>query len=176
MKFLIFAAVACASLTATATAAPTADVVAACRSTIDDVFDGGDDGDDDDKRKFCGDFIGTNAFDFSVQNAKLPGWSVADIRDQCGAGITLMSVCRDIAPAAVVTHCRSSIDEVFVDDDGGKRDFCADVISGNTFDVLAKNAKLAGYAVASIRDKCDAGNTLMSVCRDITPAAVVAAE
>ncbi|KAM3450568.1 hypothetical protein MY3296_006031 [Beauveria thailandica] len=75
IKYLIIAAVACASLTADATAAASTDVVAARRITIEDVFEG----DDNDKRNFCGEIIGSNALDVSAQNAKLPGWSAASI-------------------------------------------------------------------------------------------------
>ncbi|OAA34526.1 hypothetical protein BBO_09179 [Beauveria brongniartii RCEF 3172] len=134
-------------------------------------------GDDDaDKRNFCDDIIGSNTLDVSAKNATLPRWSVAGIRDKCGADNTLMLACQEINPAAIVAHCRSTIDDVFGDDDDDKRNFCGDIIGSNTLDVSAENAKLPGWSVAGIRDKCDTGNTLMSVCRDIAPAAVVADE
>ncbi|PQK11425.1 hypothetical protein BB8028_0003g00510 [Beauveria bassiana] len=85
-------------------------IVTECRSTTDVIFHVDEDDEDDDdgefgddaKRNFCADIISGKTVDVSAENAKLPGWSVQGIHKQCKEGNTLMSVCQDIASAAVV--------------------------------------------------------------------------
>ncbi|KAM3460951.1 hypothetical protein NHJ6243_005398 [Beauveria neobassiana] len=168
MKYLVIAAAAYASLMATATAAPTADVVAACRSTIDDVFDD-DDAEDDsaikEKRNFCAEIIGGNTLDVSAKNAQLAPWSIEYLHEDCDADNTLKLACQEITPTTTGTDCKSVINS---------RNFCADIIGGNTLDVSAKNAQLAPWSIKGLYEECDTGDTLKSACQDIASAAAVA--
>ncbi|KAM3516416.1 hypothetical protein NHJ13051_009936 [Beauveria bassiana] len=95
MKCLIIAA-ACASLTATAIAAPPAVGIAACRSRIDEIFS---DDSDYTTRDFCNDIIGGQSLD-DLAFKKIPGNTPGDIREKCGADDTVRSVCGGIATTA----------------------------------------------------------------------------
>ncbi|KAM3520110.1 hypothetical protein NHJ13051_007055 [Beauveria bassiana] len=180
MKYLVIAAAAYASLMATATAAPTADVVAACRSTIDDVFNDDNAKDDSaikDKRNFCAEIIGGYTLDVSAKDAQLAPRSIDYLHQDCDADNTLKLACQEITATTPVAACRSTIDDVFDDDDAEddsaieeKRNFCAEIISGNTLDVSAKNARLPLWSIKSLHDDCDADNTLKLACQEITVA------
>ncbi|KAM0666017.1 hypothetical protein ACQRIT_007239 [Beauveria bassiana] len=185
MKYLVIAAAACTSLMATATAAPTADIVAACRSTIDDVFyehDAEDDSAIKEKRNFCAEIIGGNTFEASAKNAQLAPWSIEGLHEDCDADNTLKLACQEIVSTiTAVTDCKNAINTVFFDNDSdvksdvdGKRNFCADIIGGNTLDVSVKNAQLVPWSIESLYEKCDTGDTVKSACQDIASAAAAA--
>ncbi|KAH8707250.1 hypothetical protein HC256_010526 [Beauveria bassiana] len=163
MKYLVIAAAACASLMVTANAAPTASVVAACRSAIDDVFyehDAEDDSAIKEKQKY----------------------NFKGLHKDCDADNTLKLACQEIVSTiTAVTDCKNAINDFFFDNDSdvksdvdGKRNFCADIIGGITFDVSVKNAQLVPWSVEGLYEKCDTGDTVKSACQDIASAAAVA--
>ncbi|EJP66206.1 uncharacterized protein BBA_04699 [Beauveria bassiana ARSEF 2860] len=170
MKYLVIAAAACASLMVTANAAPTASVVAACRSTIDDVFYEHD-AEDDSAIK-----------EKPLLRRSLPAWSIKGLHKDCDADNTLKLACQEIVSTiTAVTDCKNAINDFFFDNDSdvksdvdGKRNFCADIIGGITFDVSVKNAQLVPWSVEGLYEKCDTGDTVKSACQDIASAAAVA--
>ncbi|KGQ05684.1 hypothetical protein BBAD15_g9062 [Beauveria bassiana D1-5] len=144
-----------------------------------------DDAEDDsaikEKRNFCAEIIGGNTLDVSAKNAQLAPWSIEYLHEDCDADNTLKLACQEITPTTTGTDCKSVINSVFFDNDSdvksdvdGKRNFCADIIGGNTLDVSAKNAQLAPWSIKGLYEECDTGDTLKSACQDIASAAAVA--